>query len=221
MKKRGWTRRGRGSGWKECEQREREQRIPTGHDPANEPENANQSHDAAHEIVHLRSNAAIPFPGLCCMCRRLPLCVPPPHSPRMPPQGTSLQRCNGAMRPTLQPSVHYRVRRVRCDPPPSFSSGNNVHDDVVALVRESSSRIAPRGRIHSWLLRASLKRRNIYASRHPFTWCSFCARECFSNCFLRAGVEMQNWNSAGFIRNVFLPPPPPRSAVFRENLKRA
>ncbi|EGI60992.1 hypothetical protein G5I_10754 [Acromyrmex echinatior] len=45
-----------------------EQRIPAGHDPANEPENANQSHDAALEIVHLRSNAAIPFPGLCCTC---------------------------------------------------------------------------------------------------------------------------------------------------------
>lgn len=41
---------------------------------------------------------------------------PPTHSPRMPPQGTSLQRCNGAMRPTLQRSVHYRVRRVRRDP---------------------------------------------------------------------------------------------------------
>lgn len=51
---------------------------------------------------------------------------------RMPPQGTSLQRCNGAMRPTLQPSVHYRIRRVRRDPrriassPRSSSSGNNA-----------------------------------------------------------------------------------------------
>jgi len=44
-------------------------RNPAGYDPANEPENANQSHDAGLEIVHLRSNAAIPFPGLCCMCQ--------------------------------------------------------------------------------------------------------------------------------------------------------
>lgn len=44
-------------------------RNPVGYDPANEPENANQSHDAGLEIVHLRSNAAIPFPGLCCMCQ--------------------------------------------------------------------------------------------------------------------------------------------------------
>lgn len=36
--------------------------VPAGHDPANEPEDANQSHDAALQIVHLRSNAAIPFP---------------------------------------------------------------------------------------------------------------------------------------------------------------
>lgn len=38
------------------------ERDPAGHDPANEPEDANQSHDAALQIVHLRSNAAIPFP---------------------------------------------------------------------------------------------------------------------------------------------------------------
>lgn len=44
------------------EERERERGTPVGHDPANEPEDANQSHDAALQIVHLRSNAAIPFP---------------------------------------------------------------------------------------------------------------------------------------------------------------
>lgn len=106
------------------EGRTEEQRIPAGHDPANEPENANQSHDAALEIVHLRSNAAIPFPGLCWIrprprraggkrCASLPTPTPT-HSPRKcPPR---VRRCNRAMRPTLQPSVHYRIRRVRRDP---------------------------------------------------------------------------------------------------------
>ena len=52
-----------GDGEREREERERERSAaPAGHDPANEPVDANQSHDAALQIVHLRSNAAIPFP---------------------------------------------------------------------------------------------------------------------------------------------------------------
>ena len=94
-----------------------EQRIPAGHDPANEPENANQSHDAALEIVHLRSNAAIPFPGLCCTCWWYGVTATNTQ-PTNAPLGyvtATVQRCNGAMRPTLQRSEYYRVRCVRRD----------------------------------------------------------------------------------------------------------
>ena len=46
------------------EERVRVREIPTpaGHYPSNEPEDANQSHDAVLQIVLLRLTATIPFP---------------------------------------------------------------------------------------------------------------------------------------------------------------
>lgn len=73
------------------------ERIPAGHDPANEPENANQSHDAVLEIVHLRSNAAIPFPGFAAYAvGRCGSSTMPTHrraAHECPPR---VRRCNGA-----------------------------------------------------------------------------------------------------------------------------
>lgn len=84
------------------------ERDPAGHDPANEPEDANQSHDAALQIVHLRSNAAIPFPLQLGTGERLEVtamatAASAPPSVDVSPLGTSMSRCEhgGALADTL------------------------------------------------------------------------------------------------------------------------
>lgn len=109
------------------------------------------------------------FQALRCMRRcwgdvRVVVVPPTPtHSPRMPPQGTSLQRCNGAMRPTLQPSVHYRIRRVRRDPGNRLLCARSLRG--IALRRRCSYTTRSRnlwcGPPRGWRIPA-LKRRDTY-----------------------------------------------------------
>jgi len=83
------------------------------------------------EIAHLRSNAAaaIPFPGCFAARRADGENASPPPTPadarrrcqraaheNAPPGYVIATARTGAMRPTLQPSVHYRIQRVRRDP---------------------------------------------------------------------------------------------------------
>lgn len=95
--------RGEREGWQRAGERD-----PAGHDPANEPEDANQSHDAALQIVHLRSNAAIPFPLQLGTGERLEVtamatAASAPPSVDVSPLGTSMSRCEhgGALADTL------------------------------------------------------------------------------------------------------------------------
>lgn len=120
-------------------ERVEEQRIPAGHDPANEPENANQSHDAALEIVHLRSNAAIPFPGLCCTCWRSGVTATNTQPTNAPPGyvTATVQRRNetdiAAERALSRPTCPTRPGEP--PPPARFSSGNNVSPTLPVVTR--------------------------------------------------------------------------------------
>lgn len=116
-----------------------EQRIPAGHDPANEPENANQSHDAALEIVHLRSNAAIPFPGLCCTCWWCGVTATNTQPTNAPPGyvTATVQRRNetdiAAERALSRPTCPTRPGEP--PPPARSSSGNNVSPTLPVVTR--------------------------------------------------------------------------------------